>query len=939
MRGKCKTFNEVAQEIRTKSKSEHEKGEWFERLVAQFFKKDKSYSWLKNVEIWPKSKDLGMDIIAYDYLNQPWAIQCKFYGNEDVLHYEGNVTNLWTEAEANNIQNKMIVTTGIPSANLKKQCIKTHVRIIGLGDLRASEICWNANPDNIRSGKKRELRRYQKEALSACRAGFKKHKRGQLIMACGTGKTITALHIAEQEAGEGSSVLYLVPSISLVKQTYGEWQKSSNIRQRALIVCSDTTTGNVEDISETDLPGLVTTDVDKLRANFEAIQNDKNTMHVIFSTYQSADVVAAAFKGHSFDLIVFDEAHRTAGRGDKSFALAHDDANIKSEKRLYMTATPRVYNTNDESKKAISMNDESIFGPQFHRLGFGKAIQEGILSDYQAIAFEIVMEEEDKKNLHSKQRQQTKDEEFELETECKLSSVYEAIKRREKGGDFDLLNRVLVFHNSILQSKRFVDMFTKVVDRVNERNVDGDDSGSSINQQPVVEVQHVDGKNKAADRTRTLDWLKKGSGNKVHVLSNVRCLSEGVDVPTLNGVVFYEPRQSVTDIIQAVGRVMRKTKEADMGYIIIPIVVSRDEAMQTTLDKSGSNKLIVQIVDALRAHDERIDRFLNQKSLLSGEPGSTDTEKPKSPIIVPPQIKKIFDSLPPKLLDTGFYWQEYGHKLGEKAAVVALKAHNRADTTHKKTIDDLYENLKIIIGETVTRDDTIDAIAQHIVLQPVFHELFGNNTKNAVAKVFDKIVGKLNFHTELEGLAEWHEIMKYNVHGLEDPTAKQRVISQIYGNFFETFDKNQAKTIVYTPVEVVDFIINSIQHVLKTEFNTDFAGENIRVLDPFTGTGIFLAQLMESGYIPKNKLKKIYNSGMEFGENKLLAYYTACANLETAYAQLNGSNKHTPFKHGCLADTFTIQPNWRKLKRDGMAHEQVKITDPDFKNVYNRVYD
>lgn len=845
------TFEYVLSKIRAESQNTVELGNHFERLIVEFFKKDKKYEWMKEVRIWPKSKDLGIDIIAYDGFNQPWAIQCKCIADDDTLDYHGNVTNLWVQADAENIGNKIIVTTGRPTANLRKQCEKTGVYIITHSDLAASTIVWDANPARVRRGRVHKLREHQREALADCMNGFKTSKRGQLIMACGTGKTLTALHIAEKTAGAGGRVLYLVPSISLIKQTYGEWQENSNIRQRAIIVCSDKTAGSSEDVSVTDLQGVVTTDADRLRRHFDVMRGDKNSMHVIFSTYQSADVVSGAFKDNGFDLIIFDEAHRTAGREGKAFALAHSDDSIRADRRLYMTATPRVYRTGEEDKGgvgAISMSDEDIFGPQFHRLGFGKAIEQGILSDYQAVAFEIVLEDEDRKNL-----EKSADGEFELEAECKMSSVYEAIKRRVRDGEFDLLNRVLVFHNSIPQSKRFVDMFRKVVDHVNER---GDDPEAA---DITVDVKHVDGRDKARDRAETLDWLKRGGGNNVHVLSNVRCLSEGVDVPTLNGVVFYEPRQSVIDIVQAVGRVMRKkTDGRNMGYVIVPIVVSRDEAMQTTLDRSGGNKLIIQIIDALRAHDDRIDRFLNQASLIRDvKQNGAKKDKPQIDIPIPPQIRRIFDSLPPRLLDTGFYWEEYGQKLGEKAKVIALQATNRSDRKHKQVIDELHDNLKVVVGDTVTRKDAIDAVAQHIVLQPVFAELFGEST-NLVAVAFDNVVDRLDFHTELGGLDEWHELMKYHIKGITHPRAKQTLIAKIYGSFFETFDKDLAKTIVYTPVELVDFIINSVQHVLRTEFGTGFGERGVRVIDPFCGTGIFIARLMESGHMEGHDLSQAY---------------------------------------------------------------------------------
>ncbi len=420
------------------------------------------------------------------------------------------------------------------------------------------------------------------------------------------------------------------------------------------------------------------------------------------------------------------------------------------------------------------------------------------------------------------------------------------------------------------------------------------------------------------------------------MLSNVRCLSEGVDVPTLNGVVFYEPRQSVIDIVQAVGRVMRKkTDGRNMGYVIVPIVVSRDEAMQTTLDRSGGNKLIVQIINALRAHDDRIDRFLNQVSLAPPAPSGGTEPRPAIDIPIPPQLKRIFDSLPPKLLDTGFYWEEYGQKLGEKAKVVALQAANRSDRKHKQVIDELHDNLKVVVGDTITRKDAIDAVAQHIVLQPVFHELFGEST-NPVAVAFDNIVGRLDFHTELEGLAEWHELMKYHIKGIDNPQAKQTLIAKIYGSFFETFDRDLAKTIVYTPVELVDFIINSVQHVLRTEFGIGFGERGVRVIDPFCGTGIFIARLMESGHMEGHDLSQSYRHNMELSELQLLAYYTACTNLETTYARMTG--KSTPFRNGCLADTFTIQPNYRRLKAERRAHVQMTFSDPNFERV-NRVRD
>ena len=905
-------FKQMLADIRREAKNEPDLGRRFEDLMVQYFKNDKQFDW-KDVRIYPK-KDYGIDILATDRFGEQWAIQCKCYKDDSVLHYEGGVTNLWPAADAENIPNKIIVTTATPSRVLDRQCVKTGTRIIRYADLESANIEWDIDPNKIRASGPRGLYHYQDVALKDCMNGFETKDRGQLIMACGTGKTMTALHIVERQAGRGGLVLYLVPSISLVKQTVKEWSSNANIPHQYMIVCSDSTVKDREDISVTDLAGSVTTNPAKLREQYD--KTDKNAIRVVLSTYQSAGIVQQAFAGKTFDIIVFDEAHRTAGSEGKNFGLAHHDDNISAKKRLYMTATPRKYKREGDAD-AYSMDNETIYGKEFHNLKFSTAIDMGILSDYKVVGLSVLAEDLDKSRARAGE-----DAEFTLEEECKLASIYGAIQQQEKDEGPNLLRRVLVFHNKINQSVRFETAFPKIVKRV--------DKGGG----PIVEVRHVDGKNRAKDRTRMVNWLKnEDAGSEldgvavepdVRMITNVRCLSEGVDVPALDGVVFYEPRQSVVDVIQAVGRVMRRSPGKKNGYVIVPVVASRNEAIQNVIDRDKSNKLILQIADALRAHDDRIDRFFNQAALYD-DAGKSD-RKTENDMPIPPQIAEIFDVLPATLLDTGFYWDEYGRKLGEKAAVVALQARNRSETVYRDTISELHDNLKGAVGYTVTRNDTIDAVAQHLVLRPVFETLFGRPT-NPVWQAFDHAVERLNFRVELAELEKWHDLMKYHVENITNAHAKQTVIAQIYSNFFDGFDKKQAKTIVYTPKEVVEFIVNSVQHVLREQFDSGFDRDDVRVLDPFAGTGIFLAKLMESGHLGKRLAK----ADMSFGENKLLAYYTACANLETTLEKLTG--QRTQFDGGSYVDTFTIPPNWRSLKAKGRAHEQAEITDPLFRRV------
>ncbi|HEY9744843.1 MAG TPA: DEAD/DEAH box helicase family protein, partial [Oculatellaceae cyanobacterium] len=521
-------------------------------------------------------------------------------------------------------------------------------------DLDESPVDWSRfslkRPDDIKLKPKKVLRPHQKKALESVVAGFKEADRGKLIMACGTGKTFTALKIAEHMASNHGTVLFLVPSISLISQTLTEWTAEAGVSLCPFVVCSDTKVGkktDTEDISTHDLPFPATTDPRKLATQVRAF-GGKQQLTVIFSTYQSIQVVAdaQAYGVPEFDLIICDEAHRTTGvtldgEDESSFIRVHDQKFLKGKKRLYMTATPRIYDDGTKTKAQendamlCSMDDESIYGKEFHRLGFSEAVSKGLLSDYKVMVLAV-----DEKYVSKTFQNQIADanNEISLEDAVKITGCWNGLsKRMAKTADGDGLEndpapmrRAVAFSRSIKDSKKITELFSQIVDqyRLYSQNEDF----------LTCEVDHVDGSMNALTRKEKLNWLKADTnvqGNVCRILSNARCLSEGVDVPALDAVMFLNPRNSVVDVVQSVGRVMRKAEGKKYGYIILPIGIPADMKPEEALKDNQKYKVVWQVLQALRAHDDRFNATVNQIELNKSRPeqiqiigvgGGDDTE-------------------------------------------------------------------------------------------------------------------------------------------------------------------------------------------------------------------------------------------------------------------------------------------------------------------------
>ena len=949
-------FQKTLNHIRSIASSETEKGRLFERLMKAYFTKDPLYKKrFSNVWLWSEwaalkpefdGTDTGVDLVAEESEGGYCAIQCKCYAPGTQIS-KPHLDSFIAASARDPFTARIVVDTGDgwgPNAIKTITSLKPACNVLRFGDLASRPFDW---PDLIR-GKPEDLSfqhvpislfPHQKTAIDKVIKGFSKVDRGKLIMACGTGKTFTALRIAEAIAGTGGRVLYLIPSISLFQQSMREWATQQEVPHHYIGVCSDTRAGrNDEDASLQELEIPVTTDPQKITQALQKARAD--VMTVVFCTYHSLEIVAKAQNDGAleFDLVLCDEAHRTTGidRPNETktspFVLVHDAQKIRSAKRLYMTATPRIYTEGAKTKAAdhaidvFSMDDPDTYGPEFYRLPFSRAVDQNLLSDYKVIV--LTMSEQ-----HVDAMLQTHlasaDSEINITDAAKIIGCWRALQnpenKRPEDGPVSPLTRVIAFTNTIISSKRIEKYWDDVV-------------RSTIEQLPETErldafrcdVRHVDGQLHALDRKIQIEWLKDGSTSACRILSNARCLSEGIDVPALDGVLFMNPRNSQVDIVQAVGRVMRKSKGKEYGYIVLPVAVPAGIDPAEALDDNDRFAVVWSVLRALRSHDDRLDAEINKIDLNKaptnriifsdgGIFGEEDQEMPEfafPPLNLPPDA--IFAKIVEKCGDRK-YWDTWAKDVADifSRLVGRIKGllENTANESLCEWFDSFHEELRVSINESINRDSAIDMMAQHILTRPVFEALFEHydfSAKNPVAKALDalqKDFGEFGLENEIRDMELFYESVRMRARGLDNSEARQRVLMELYEKFFSTALKKDANRlgIVYTPVEIVDFIINSTGHVLRQEFGRCLSDENVNILDPFTGTGIFLVRLLQSKLIKDSDLERKYRKELHANEIVLLAYYIAAIHIEEAFHGRRGPESvYEPFSGIVLTDTFNL---------------------------------
>ena len=991
------TFQDLLAKYRAISFSERDKGDRFERLMQAFLQTVPWYEGkFQHVWLWREfpykenlgGKDMGIDLVAQTVEGDFWAIQCKCYDEKAKIDKPAVDSFLATSSkqfvndqhQTTSFALRLWISTTNNWGSEAENAIRHQVppvQRISLADLKSAPVDWKAL-DSGTSGSearqhKKSPRPHQEKAIAVFHEHFQTKDRGKLIMACGTGKTFTSLKIMEKETGGRGVVLFLAPSIALVGQTLREWTAESSIPIFPICICSDPEVSKSKKKSDDDTDGYSVTDLafpastrvtDIVRQFRLAEKFHKDGVVVVFSTYQSIAVVANAQKEfqRGFDLIICDEAHRTTGvtlkdEDDSAFVKVHDNTFIQAKKRLYMTATPRLYA--EESKKKAkeadaylcSMDDEAMYGPEVFRIGFGEAVDKNLLADYKVLVLTL-----SESQIPAALQEAVADRSKEIDTDdaSKLIGCINALSKRMlvdegllKASDPSPMRKAVAFCQNIRTSQKISVVFSSFKDSYY-------DSLTQKEREEMVGVaaEHVDGTMSATTRDEKLAWLNASpsDGNECRILTNVRCLSEGVDVPSLDAVLFLSARNSQIDVVQSVGRVMRTAPGKKFGYIIIPVLIPANVTPEEALNDNKRFAVVWTVLNALRAHDDRFSATVNKIELNRHKPtgggsvliggigdgSGTDTGdrisggdgKAKAVQLPLPQLKELQNAIYARMVQkvgNKRYWEQWAADVA-KIAQGYMERINRliaAPGPHKAAFDDFLDGLRKNINPSVTPGEVVEMLAQHMITKPVFEALFDDYSfvrSNPVSKALQGMV-KLLEEQALEKdtlvLSRFYESVKMRVSGIDNAEGRQRIIIELYDKFFRTaFPLTVEKLgIVYTPVEVVDFINRSVADVLQATFGRSLSDENVHVLDPFTGTGTFIARMIQSGLINAEALPRKYAYELHANEIVLLAYYIASINIENAYhATQNEDVAYTPFNGICLTDTFqlgeTDDTNW-----------------------------
>lgn len=985
-------LKDILKELEENSYSLRDKGTRFELLIKNWFLTTKLYSDnIKKIWLWNEfpyksqfgGSDSGIDLVIYSQEDEYIAIQCKFYKQNSEISKSDVDTFISTSAklfEINQVKKKFssrifISTTNNWSKKASELIENQEIPIIriSLNELESSDVDWSkiylGKLGNEAKKASKIIRNHQKEARDSIHEYFKENDRGKLIMACGTGKTFTSLKIAENETNKNGLILFLVPSIALLGQTLREWTNDidKDTKLFPICICSDskisskklTNDDNITSIVDLALPA--TTDIEKIVNQLEKIK-DKKGMKVVFSTYQSIDVIAKAQEKilehdknfGEFDLIICDEAHRTTGvtlknEDESNFVKVHSNEFIKSKKRLYMTATPRLYDDNSKSKAKeseaylCSMDDKNLYGDEIYRIGFGKAVENNLLADYKVLIL----------TLNSSQIPRelqaiiaNGESEFKVDDATKLIGCINGLSKQIletegiiKSTDPEPMKRAVAFCRDIKTSKR-------ITNNLNNYSKDYILSLKEEAKKKMVDIssKHIDGGMNALEREDLLSWLKEDVEEKeCRILTNARCLSEGVDVPNLDAVLFLSAKNSQVDVVQSVGRVMRKAPYKKYGYIIIPVLIPENINPEEALNDNEAYKVVWSVLNALRAHDDRFNAVVNKidinktkpTNIIIGAPdnsgdGNGEVTEPDSiydaqktlPFPIEVVQNAIYAKMVEKVGDRK-YFEQWAKDVAKIAQIQKDRIRGLIDKSdeHKKAFESFIKGLQENINSDIDSEEAIEMLSQHIITKPIFEALFENYSfvkNNPISSSMEEILNLLlkeQIEKETEELKTFYDDVRVRVGNIDNSEGKQKIIVELYEKFFKTaFPKLVEKLgIVYTPIEVVDFIINSVEDILKKEFNRSLTDENVNILEPFVGTGTFISRLLQSGNIKAKDLERKYQKEIFANEIILLAYYIATVNIENVYHDLNNEIEYKEFQGICLTDTFQLGEDKKEL--------------------------
>lgn len=541
--------------------------------------------------------DHGIDLVLEGQGGDFSVVQCKFRNDQSckISWTKDSLANLFADGDKADYFIVFTNASGLDKHSLTKK--ENQLKLVTIGDL--TNIAESTIGDMARVGaghtrppaKIKEPRDYQKNAIESVLKGFEKQNRGQLILPCGAGKTLVSLWI--KEALKPKHTLVLVPSLALLRQIKNEWAVNTNRFIPYICVCSEKDINKDKDstvVHAYEIGGRVSTNSDEIKS----FLNSHNET-IVFSTYQSLESICDAVKNidFKFDLAICDEAHKTSGSKIGKFGLIHSDSNIRVDKRLYMTATPRVMSdslknelNNDVIDYVCDMDNPDIYGSEFYRMSFKEAIEKEILVDYQIVAIGI-----DDQELEEaiKQRRFTADD----ESIDEIANNYALEKFMQKHNT----THAITFHSSVRKAKAFQERHQSIY--------------------PELLTYHVNGEQSTNDRNVK---MKEFANSSKAIITNARCLTEGVDVPAIDVVYFCDPKNSKIDIVQATGRALRRAdhKGKKFGYVVVPIFHRAKENVEEMIE-TGAFKNLMGVVRALCSQDERIVDEIKEIKIGKGE--------------------------------------------------------------------------------------------------------------------------------------------------------------------------------------------------------------------------------------------------------------------------------------------------------------------------------
>ncbi|MEE1044347.1 MAG: type ISP restriction/modification enzyme [Olegusella sp.] len=1008
---KTSSIYDVIEYIERTAKNTHDKGDMWERATLFWLRNDRQQrAQMGEVWLWDDAPtndghDTGIDLVAEDDTGtglgpqRYWAIQCKDYAADNQLTLQDLSTAFMKASDSQYTHLMIVAASDNVSGKVYNAAPKYNCIVVTPEDIDQAELDWTAflNGQELAGRKTYDPKPHQEQAIKRIMTALHDEDRCKAIMACGTGKTFMSLRLTERMCPRGL-VLFGAPSIALVSQAMREWMNQFSVeRLRPIVVCSDSTAGRLSEddaVIDTlaDLTFAPTTDAQTLAARVAAVRAEgPDDLVVVFSTYQSMPVVSEAQLGHgmpAFDLCICDEAHRTTGGSLKdqgldakaisAFQVVLHDELVHARKRLFMTATERIYGTQakesarQKSYVLASMDDEEVYGRTAYELKFADAVEHHLLTDYRVLVL-TVSEDVVPAGIQASLKDSETDE-LRMDDAAKIIGTYKGLlthgtlasaralagegddveratpeflllDRLDEGRDtttdedgqvpkgVEPLHRAVGFCYSIAESKRIDKYYDQVVAAYRE--------ASPESAELLCKLDHVDGSMKARDRAKKLRWLAEGKdGHECRVLTNARCLAEGVDVPSLDAVIFFAPRKSEVDVVQAVGRVMRTFtdkrtgKEKELGYIILPVFIPAGVTPEEALNKSETFDVVWKVLQALRSHDERIEAYVNQFQLKSKRKGRHIGDSPKGGQdeggeatgeqgILDLGWQTLADAIHEKLVDkvgSRIYWDSWAEDVARVAETHIKNIHAAIDGDKevREAFRWFLKGLRDSLNPGISEDEAVEMVAQHMVTLPVFDALFSDfrfadsNPVSVAIQGFVEVleergVGRMPAEDQ-RNLAELYSSVRRRASIVRTDYGRQELIRDLYEQFFsKAFKPTSEKLgIVYTPVEIVDYMLHATDRALRREFGRVLSDSDVHILEPFAGTGTFPAELLaDSELMPIERIRDKYLHELHCNEMLLLAYYIMVVNVEYAYhARTHGA--YEPFPGAVLADTFQL---------------------------------